>query len=374
MITPSNEQWAAIRAIRDWYADPAGKQVFYLAGYAGTGKSTVYEFVRREIEALGAKRIATCAYTGKAANVLRRKGTPDATTIHGAIYSVEEHQKTGKLTWTKNQFGPAASADLIGLDECSMVDDEMAEDLLSFGKRILVMGDPGQLPPIKGPGAFTAGEPDLFLREVHRQAAESPILRPATMAREGRGIPPAEYGGGVRVLKLTKDSSEEVYAEGTQPICGVHKARHIITAEFRKRHGYAGIHPEAGERLICIRNDRALGIFNGGQGVALKSRKALSGMLRMDIAMEDLSAPLEDVTVAPHNFERHFDPEAPECRERGIKHFDWGYVITCHKAQGSEWPHVTIVDDSGSFREDRNRWLYTALTRASEGLTLLRRI
>lgn len=374
MITPSDEQWAAIKAIVAWYADPDAKQVFYLAGYAGTGKSTVYEFVRRELERHGAKDIVTCAYTGKAANVLRRKGTPSAMTIHAAVYVVDENERTGKLGFTKNQFGPAAGADLIALDECSMVDDDMAEDLLSFGKRVLVMGDPGQLPPINGPGAFTAGEPDVFLREVHRQAAESPILRLATMARCGEAIPVGDYGMGVRVQRLTKDTAEDVYREGTQPICGIHTARQKITAEYRKRLGFTGQAPMAGERLMCMKNDRTVGIFNGGQGVALKSRTTLSGLLRMEIQMEDVDDPLEDTVVTPFHFEKHFDPNVPWVRHQGAKEFDWGYVLTCHKAQGSEWPHVSIVDDSGAFRQERHRWLYTAITRASEGLTLLKRM
>lgn len=373
-ITPSDEQWRAIRAIVEWYCDPEGSQIFYLAGYAGTGKSTVYRFVREELEnRCGPLKIVTCAFTGKAANVLRRKGTADAMTIHAATYSVEEDSKTGKITWTKNPLGAAAGADLIGLDECSMVDDDMAEDLLSFGKRILVMGDPGQLPPIRGPGAFTAGKPDVFLHEIHRQAAESPILRLATMARLGQRIAIGDYGDGVDVLLLTKASSEAVYRENTQPICGVHSARQKITAEYRRRLNFDGQIPKAGEKLICMKNDRTLAIFNGGMGVATKVRTVLSGMIRLDADMEDLTEPLEDVVISPFHFQKHFDPDPPRPRERGLKEFDWGYILTCHKAQGSEWPHNTIVDDSGAFRQDRDRWLYTALTRASEGLTLLKR-
>lgn len=374
MITPSDQQWAAIRAIVDWYRDPDGKQVFYLAGYAGTGKSTVYEFVRRELWKYGCKEVVTCAYTGKAANVLRRKGTPDARTIHSAIYIVEEDERTGKLTWTKNMFGPAASADLIGLDECSMVDDDMAEDLLSFGRRILVMGDPGQLPPIRGPGAFTAGEPDVFLTEIHRQAAESPIIRLATQAREGVFIQPGDYGSDVRVLRLTKDTAEEVYRDDTQPLCGIHTARIKITGEYRKRRGFGGETPLAGERLICMKNDKETGIFNGGLGDALKVRTTLSGTLRLSVDMEDKEHPLQDVPASPWHFQKHFDPNAPRPTTRGLLEFDWGYVLTVHKAQGSSWPVVTIVNDSGAFREDRHKWIYTAITRAERGMTLLQRM
>jgi exodeoxyribonuclease-5 len=373
-FTPSDAQAAAVRAIVEWYCDPAGKQMFYLAGYAGTGKSTVYEVVREALYEHGAKNIVTCAYTGKAANVLRRKGNPDAMTIHAAVYSVLEDPTTGKVRFVKNEMGAAADADLIGLDECSMVNDEIAEDLLSFGKRILVMGDPGQLPPINGPGAFTAGTPDVFLTEVHRQAAESPILRLATAARLGERIEVGDYGQGVRVLRLTKDTAEEAYRDDTQTLCGVHTARMKITAEIRKRRGFEGEWPLAGETLICMKNDRELGIFNGGLGECLKARRALSGQLKLSVQMEDRFRPLDDHAASEFHFRKHFDPAVEKIRERGVLEFDWGYALTTHKAQGSSWPVVTVVDDSAAFREDRSKWLYTAITRAERGLTLLRRM
>jgi exodeoxyribonuclease-5 len=374
MITPSDQQWEAIRAIVAWYTDPAAKQVFYLAGYAGTGKSTVYQFVREELAHHGAHQIVTCAYTGKAAHVLRKKGTSSAMTIHGAIYSVEEDEKTGKIYWTKNPLGPAARADLIGLDECSMVNDDMAEDLVSFGKRILVMGDPGQLPPINGLGAFTKQKPDFFLHEVHRQAAESPILRLATMARKGERIPTGDYGAGVRVLHLTSDTAELAFREGTQTLCGTKISKSKITAEIRKRRGFGGRRPQVGERLLCVKNDRELRIYNGQMGICTEVRERMSGTIALSADLEDRQFPLQQEPATMFHFDCHFDPDTPFPKEaRGQVQFDWGWVLTCHKAQGSEWPNVTIVDDSAMFREDRHRWAYTAITRASEGLTLLQR-
>jgi len=89
--------------------------------------------------------------------------------------------------------------------------------------------------------------------------------------------------------------------------------------------------------------------------------------------MDDLDE-VVDVVVDPALFREHAEGRAePPRYRRGVQLFDFGYVITCHSAQGSEWPEVTIIDDSGSFREDASRWLYTALTRASERVTLLRR-
>ena len=85
-----------------------------------------------------------------------------------------------------------------------MVGPEMAADLLAFGKPILVLGDPGQLPPIKGTGAFTEVVPDIMLTEIHRQAGESAIIRLATMARQGIDIPPGEHDA--HVWKLPRNA------------------------------------------------------------------------------------------------------------------------------------------------------------------------
>lgn len=112
-------------------------------------------------------------------------------------------EQDGQTHFELAEGGSASSADLIVLDEVSMVNQQIAEDLRSFGKKILVMGDPGQLPPVAGAGAFTNREPDAFLAEIHRQAADSPIIRLATAARLGKPIRVGDYGDGVQVLPLT---------------------------------------------------------------------------------------------------------------------------------------------------------------------------
>lgn len=373
-VTPSDAQAAAIRKIVDWYkGGTRTPQVFYLAGFAGVGKSTIYKAAREKLQAHGAKKTITCAYTGKAANVLRRKGTEDAMTLHAAMYTPKEDD-TGKVEFILNRVGPAAYADLIGVDECSMVGPDLGEDLLSFGKKVLVMGDPGQLPPVRGQGFFTAREPDVFLTEIHRQAAGSPILRLATLARQGKRLPLGEWGD-VRVAMLDKDSQSLIYREDTQAICGTHRVRWCYTQRIRQRRGFSGPVPNKDERVICMRNNRDLGIFNGGQGVVLaEPGHARDGFMRFDVQMEDLPSPLKKLPVHPHHFNKHFRPDEARPRiGKDVEEFDWGWILTCHKAQGSEWPHCTVVDDSSAFREDRHRWLYTAVTRASEGLTVLLR-
>lgn len=250
-FVPSAAQAAAIAEVRDWFENRTeGQQVFRLFGYAGSGKSTVLKFALDDL-GLSPHRsardgrcvpgVVTATFTGKAALVLSRKGTP-ARTIHSLIYSVieateeeiaaaaakvqEAETAARKLTgfdrtaaeagieamrqalsamkhprFALNPQSDAADARLIVLDEVSMVGEEMARDLMSFGKPILVLGDPGQLPPIKGEGAFTRDAPDVMLTEIYRQAAESAIIRLATMARMGEPIGFGVYDAHVAKLR-----------------------------------------------------------------------------------------------------------------------------------------------------------------------------
>ena len=141
-ITPTDEQAKAIKAIVDWYGEK-GRNEFYLAGYAGVGKSTIAALAIEDIkERHNAKNVRTAAYTGKAASVLRKKGNEAAQTIHSLIYIPTVDKKTKELKFVLSKDSAAADADLIVLDECSMIDDRLADDLRSFGKKILVMGDP----------------------------------------------------------------------------------------------------------------------------------------------------------------------------------------------------------------------------------------
>jgi exodeoxyribonuclease-5 len=381
-VTPSPEQGKVIDAIVSWYGQKKGPQEFYLAGYAGVGKSTIANIAIEEIKArYGVEKVRTAAYTGKAASVLRKKGVEGAQTIHSLIYSPRVDEETGELRFVLSEESPAAEAELIVLDECSMVDQIMADDLRSFGKKILVMGDPGQLPPVNGQGAFTNREPDAFLTEIHRQCADSPILELATLARLGKRLPSRFEKGAVKVLPLTKETQPLIYREDTQPICGLNRVRWVYTQRIRAIRGFGGQAPEIGERLICCRNNHNEGLFNGGMGTLSDiqaDHNGLIGSFRIDVQMEDMDDLNTGLLVDPYLFNNHFNSGisqkllVPKGEPR-LDEFDWGYVITCHKAQGSSWDHVTVIDDSGAFRDNRNAWLYTAITRAENGLTLLTR-
>jgi exodeoxyribonuclease V len=366
-----------------WYKDKRGPQEFYVAGYAGVGKSVTANLAIEELKAkCGVKNVRTAAYTGKAASVLRKKGVDGAQTIHSLIYTAVEDEETGEVSFVLSDDSPAADADLIVLDEVSMVSRELAKDVRSFGKKLLILGDPGQLPPVSGEGAFTSREPDVFLREIHRQAAGSPIIELATLAREGKPLPVGFDRDGVRVLPLNRETQPLIYREETQPICGKNSVRWTYNLRIRRLRGFDGEVPQVGERIICCRNNREEGLFNGGMGTLLAietDHGGIQGTYLMDVKMEDLAAPNEGLQVDPYLFRRHFtNGEATKLVFPGggprLEEFDLGYCLTVHKAQGSSWDDVTVIDDSAAFREHRHKHLYTAITRAERSLTVLLRV
>src|SRR5215212_1240576 len=184
----SPQQDAAMKAVADWLRR-GDRPVFRLFGYAGTGKTTLARHIAEGVDG----DVAFGAYTGKAALVLRTKGCADASTIHSLIYRSRESDEGGPQ-FVLNRQSQAAKAALIVIDECSMVDEELGRDLLSFGTPVLVLGDPAQLPPVKGGGFFTTELPDVMLTEVHRQARDNPIIRLSMTVREGGRLEPGIHG------------------------------------------------------------------------------------------------------------------------------------------------------------------------------------
>ena len=252
----SREQAEAIDQVGRWLkrGEP---QVFRLFGYAGVGKTTLARHI-----AEGARgETAFAAFTGKAALVMRSKGCAGATTIHALIYRASEGAE-GAPTFTLNADGPASKAGLIVIDECSMVDAELARDLLSFGKPILVLGDPFQLPPVKGGGFFTDGAPDVMLTHIHRQAQDNPIIRLSEVVRSGGELSVGDYGETRVIPRAAVDSAQVLGAD--QVLVGVNRTRRAYNQRMRDLKGFREPLPVAGDRLVCLRNDRTKGLINGG--------------------------------------------------------------------------------------------------------------
>jgi exodeoxyribonuclease V len=359
----SPQQDEALKAVAAWRRQ-GNPQVFRLFGYAGTGKTTLARHIAADIEG----EVAFGAFTGKAASVLRAKGCHDASTIHAMIYRTRESDEGGPL-FALNRSGPAAKADLIVIDECSMVDEELGRDLLSFGKPVLVLGDPAQLPPVKGGGFFTDAAPDAMLTEVHRQAKDNPIIRLSMVVREGGRLDMGGYGKS-RVIRRREIESDTVM-KADQVLVGLNRTRRLYNRRIREILGYRDPMPAAGEKLVCLRNDKTKGLLNGGTWTIQTLRRGPPELVRLEVVPEDESRrkPVE-VAVLREFFEGREDELAPLVR-REYDEFTYGYALTVHKAQGSQWDEVLLFDECFAFREHRSRWLYTGLTRAAERITVV---
>lgn len=380
------EEW--LKAAKEW--DNPGEQVlFKMFGFAGTGKSTIASTLA------GGRRVAYMAYTGKAARVMQSKGCEGAATIHSSIYAL----KTDEIMRVKREIRKAEGTpleavlkqqleelhnkpafflaprldvqltELIIVDECSMVNEEIGQDLLSIGVPVLVMGDTFQLPPVKGEGFFMQGTPDVLLSEVHRQAADNPVLALATAIRSftpwpvlGEGQAGLSYLGDATVVTIM-----DTLLKGGQVLCGKNTTRVLINTRARQCLGFTNPNPQPGDRLVCLQNNKDEGLLNGSQWFVRQVLGA-SGRETLKVELQ------EEAGTRVHVTEMHLGKlnggDAGYFQTKGYSLFDYGYCLTVHKAQGSQWDDVLLVNESGSFKQDAARWLYTGVTRAAKSLTL----
>ncbi|MBO9656412.1 ATP-dependent RecD-like DNA helicase [Agrobacterium sp. SOY23] len=372
----SPQQDEALKAVSRWLKE-GRTPVFRLFGYAGTGKTTLAKHFAENVDG----EVLFAAFTGKAAQVLRSRGATNARTIHSLIYrprgeETVEDEETGKTSiapmFSINRQSPLAKAALIIIDECSMVDEQLGKDLMSFGTPILVLGDPGQLPPVSGGGFFTEQEPDYLLSEIHRQAKDNPIIHLAMDVREGREIMRGDYGSAQVISK--SEVTQSLVLEADQVLVGTNRTRRRYNQRLRELKGFSADYPQSGDKLVCLRNDPAKGLLNGSLWqVMSSSRETVKPGINLMIRPEDddmdrgaakiklLKAAFEDV-----------ETEIPWSTRKRYDEFDFGYALTVHKAQGSQWNNVVLFDESYAFRDSRERWLYTAITRAAETLTIVR--
>lgn len=358
----SPEQDNALLAVERW-RKAGDSQLFRLFGYAGAGKTTL----ARHIAENAGGDVAFAAFTGKAAHVMRQKGCTDASTIHALIYRPATAEEDGEPAFTLRHDAPASKADLIIIDECSMVDEDLGRDLLSFGKPVLVLGDPAQLPPVKGGGFFTEGEPDFMLTEIHRQAADNPIIRLSMAIREGS---PFDEQSDECLLLSKRDISTDQIMQADQILVGANRTRKRYNDRLRELHGHTEQTPEAGEKLVCLRNNKKKGLLNGGIWTVDRRMSPRGARVRFSVRPEE-GGKAVNVSV-PRPFFIEGPESVPWTQRKGADEFDYGYALTVHKSQGSQWDNVVLFDESYMFREHAARWLYTGVTRAAERLILVR--
>ena len=287
----SPQQDDALKAVARWLK--AGRpQVFRLFGYAGTGKTTLARYFAEHVDG----QVQFAAFTGKAAQVLRSKGAVNARTIHSLIYrprgeEAVADEATGKTsmspTFSLNRQSPVARAKLIIIDECSMVDEQLGRDLLSrSARRSWCSAIPAQLPPISGGGFFTEHEPDVLLTEIHRQARDNPIIRLALDVREGREFMRGDYGTAQVIGK--EQVTQDLVLEADQVLVGTNRTRQRYNQRLRELKGFTADYPQAGDKLVCLRNDPAKGLLNGSLWkVMTSSRETVKPGINLLVSPEE---------------------------------------------------------------------------------------
>jgi exodeoxyribonuclease-5 len=424
-ITLTDAQAEASNKIQDWYAEP-GRQVFRLFGYAGTGKSTTADTIVRR---LGVHRPVYATFTGKAAHVLRTKGVDDARTIHSLIYIPSEklRQKLNALIeqletvtdpeerkiltrriaaeqrrldspdWLLREQDESdlAQADLLVVDEVSMVGERMAMDLLSWGTKTLVLGDPGQLPPIEGAGYFVDATPDHLLTEVLRTALDSPVTRIATKIRSAQPGEP-DYGmrfddGNGPVENITVGELLDI----DQILVGTNKTRWQAIHLVRALRGLTSTMPQPGDRVMALANSSAAEVFNGQQFDVAAVHDVTDRPDRIALDVVDDSGTTRQLVAWRAGFTGLEGEQAAKRDGRGsVAAMTFAQAVTVHKAQGSQWDRVLVVDESAVFARMEEtyarktgkpnpaalgyragqRHLYTAVTRAAKQVIILPRL
>ena len=384
MLELTEKQQEAYDKIVDWFA--CGQHLITMGGYAGTGKTTLVGMLAREFKTQN-KRIAFCTVAGKASTVLRSKLDDVLTdvdycgTIHGLIYMLIDKEKTrsGRMELifekdTKRKM----PYDLIVIDEASMVSESMFRDLSSYGIPILAVGDHGQLPPVKS--QFNLMEnPQIRLETIMRQEENSPIIIMCSLARTRGAVPYGDYGQGCLKTQDTKVLHSHPFSSPDAiMICALNKTRVRYNNFAREKLGIISPYPVVGEPVICLYNNRRKMIFNGNIGI-LKSIEVVfrNEIDENKIELLDVEIDMGDFiyrgTIDPSQFGKEY--VSVDEKDDDLDYFDWAYCITCHKAQGSEFKQVLVIEEGEfMFKNDLwNKWLYTALSRAKERLIIYKR-
>jgi exodeoxyribonuclease-5 len=412
IITLSADQELAYQIMAKWLANggivhpkQTNPHLLTLCGYAGCGKTVLVSVLAKEFGT--AIRFAFCALSGRAASVLGNKlreqgirfgeGGHYCGTIHRLIYKPIEDEKGEVVYWAKN---PKLDYDIIIMDEASMISESIFQDLSSYGIDILAVGDHGQLPPIEGKFSLMQ-EPILRLEKIHRQAQDNPIINLSMIIRETGKIPTkipnnkhisiikkSEYVDFLRQTYRGKQNPEEILDYAV--LCYKNTTRAMLNTMIRNVvFGNISPTPLSNDLVICLKNvnkpnSKQPPMYNGYRGYFLTGITETD----RDFWSAKLSFPYEDIEVKVNNLCKHqfgyqktfssfeelekFGMKVKHWNDVGLL-FDYGYAITCHKSQGSQFDNVILFNERPAPVTDDNyrRWAYTAVTRSSDKLTII---
>ncbi len=384
----SADQKQALEKIIKWLKTPnRSPNHFTFGGYAGTGKTTLTALLRQILHKRNPKlKIALVSYTGKAARVLKTTLIQQKAsykqdfvgTIHSLIYAPMVNEKSDIIGWDKKK---SLDVKLIVVDEASMVNHDIWQDLLSFNVPIIAIGDHGQLPPIEG--KFNLMEkPNIKLEKIHRQAAGNPIIKLSIQARKTGHIPVGKFGPHIEKLNQQNiDTQEKVqellkgHSDQTMILTGYNSTRVQIN-NFIRQHKFFEPSPEpmVGDRVICLRNNHAKHIYNGMLGDITYLESVDENHFYAEVDLD------ENQTYKGNVYKHQFGATQPKNYARGerkltkgVDLFDFGYALTVHKAQGSQAPRVILFEERFKQMDDEQwrRWLYTGVTRAEKELYIV---
>lgn len=372
-----------------------GDKYITIAGYAGTGKTTLVKFIIAALD-VDPDKVAYASYTGKAAEVLRKKGNKNAMTLHRLLY--DSFPRPGGGFFRKPK--PSLDYTIVVVDEVSMVPRSMIEMLLRHKVFVIFLGDPGQLPMIdKDESHDYLQHPHVFLDEVMRQAAESEIIQLTMKIRNGESIPFTKGNEVIVIPRKELVTGHLTWADSI--ITATNATRHGINQQMRELLGHEGALCE-GEKVIFKANywedcnNEGDALVNGSLGTVANIHESFimipnyikNDRHRIPTVMCDF-VPETGSSYSSINIDKDFLINECCCVDWKVsyqlgklrnkigdilpKKATYGYAITGHAAQGSQFPKVLVIEESFPFnREEHKRWLYTCCTRPEEKLVLVR--
>ena len=381
-------------------------QFLTIGGFAGTGKTFLISKIRDEINIKWKRlRVAFCAYTGKASSVLSIKLKENKVllnddfcgTIHSLMYKPEFHydKKLNRMIttrWIKKEHLEDLF-DLIFIDEASMVNEEIWKDLLGYKIPIIAVGDHGQLPPV-GDQFNLMQNPKYVLTEIKRQSLENPIIRLSQDIRNGINIPFGFFDDGnksIFKLKWNDKGCQDIFNninlndENIIILCGINKTRVTFNQMVRKKLGFIKEEVYPGERVICLKNNHSSKIMNGMLGTVRLFWYEAKNVYNMDVQMDGFNSPYNGIVYNGCFGKENYQEALAEIHNNKslkitikksnfdrLDIFDFGYAISVHKAQASEWDKVIVIDEWARYDRDfYKRWIYTAVTRSKEKLFII---